>query len=305
MKSVTKRGKTGLIGIFLLLLSVSLHAATRQQIESVLELARRDLRISIATEERIAAALDALKKSGTAAPEVIVDYELYLSRVQAIVAENRKKVAKIETIHARSDNLKPSKGSAPGGDTADITDSAIPEEQVVDEVAVLDRQLNDSLYEFDETLLTELDLIRAKSSERMRDLAEEAAAAAQRLREKGIEIGNGSEGDNQEPGQDPGQDSGQDSSGEQKETTEAAEGPAETGKVEGTGKGREDGEVPTHGKSWEGVEGSVQHPKNRYDPEKDDIVARQLREAAEKETDPQLREKLWKEYEQYKKNTGN
>ncbi len=31
----------------------------------------------------------------------------------------------------------------------------------------------------------------------------------------------------------------------------------------------------------------------------EDIVARQLREAAEKETDPALREKLWKEYEDY------
>ena len=37
----------------------------------------------------------------------------------------------------------------------------------------------------------------------------------------------------------------------------------------------------------------------------DDIVARQLREAAEKETDPDLKEKLWQEYEEYKKNTGN
>ncbi len=33
----------------------------------------------------------------------------------------------------------------------------------------------------------------------------------------------------------------------------------------------------------------------------DDIVARQLREAAEKETDPALKEKLWKEYYDYKK----
>jgi hypothetical protein len=30
-------------------------------------------------------------------------------------------------------------------------------------------------------------------------------------------------------------------------------------------------------------------------------VARQLREAAEKETDPELKAKLWKEYEEYKK----
>jgi hypothetical protein len=34
-------------------------------------------------------------------------------------------------------------------------------------------------------------------------------------------------------------------------------------------------------------------------------VARQLREAAEEETDPELRKKLWKEYENYKKNKGN
>ena len=31
-----------------------------------------------------------------------------------------------------------------------------------------------------------------------------------------------------------------------------------------------------------------------------DIVARQLREAATKEADPILREKLWKEYRKYK-----
>jgi len=34
----------------------------------------------------------------------------------------------------------------------------------------------------------------------------------------------------------------------------------------------------------------------------DDIVARRLRKAAEQETDPELREKLWQEYIEYKKN---
>ena len=32
----------------------------------------------------------------------------------------------------------------------------------------------------------------------------------------------------------------------------------------------------------------------------DDVVARQIREAAEKETDPELKEKLWAEYKKYK-----
>jgi hypothetical protein len=35
-------------------------------------------------------------------------------------------------------------------------------------------------------------------------------------------------------------------------------------------------------------------------PEDDDIVARQLREAAEKEPDPELKKKLWEEYWKYK-----
>jgi len=34
----------------------------------------------------------------------------------------------------------------------------------------------------------------------------------------------------------------------------------------------------------------------------DDTIARQIREAAEKETDPELKEKLWREYVEYKKN---
>jgi len=42
-----------------------------------------------------------------------------------------------------------------------------------------------------------------------------------------------------------------------------------------------------------------QHEK--VDSRDDDVVARQLREAAEKETDPVLKEQLWKEYEKYKK----
>src|SRR5262249_1210532 len=35
----------------------------------------------------------------------------------------------------------------------------------------------------------------------------------------------------------------------------------------------------------------------------DDVVAPRLRKAAEAETDPELKEKLWKEYIEYKKNS--
>lgn len=44
--------------------------------------------------------------------------------------------------------------------------------------------------------------------------------------------------------------------------------------------------------------GSV--PEDIPDARDDDIIARQLREAAMNETDPELREKLWEEYRRYK-----
>jgi hypothetical protein len=44
----------------------------------------------------------------------------------------------------------------------------------------------------------------------------------------------------------------------------------------------------------------VPQPADVPDGHDDDVVARQLREAAEKETDPELRKKLWDEYRRYK-----
>jgi hypothetical protein len=47
--------------------------------------------------------------------------------------------------------------------------------------------------------------------------------------------------------------------------------------------------------------GGSSTPPDVGDGTDDDIVARQLREAAENEKDPELREKLWDEYRKYKK----
>ena len=45
-------------------------------------------------------------------------------------------------------------------------------------------------------------------------------------------------------------------------------------------------------------------PDDIPDISDDDIVARQLREAAMNEDDPELREKLWDEYRRYKRGGG-
>lgn len=49
------------------------------------------------------------------------------------------------------------------------------------------------------------------------------------------------------------------------------------------------------------VGGGGAAPADVPDGRDDDIVARQIREAALKETDPELRDKLWDEYRKYKK----
>ena len=81
--------------VLLLVLSTSLYAASMQKIESALRSARKDLRISMVTEERISFELEKLKKSEHVSQDIIEDYNLYLIRVQAMVVENRKKVAEI------------------------------------------------------------------------------------------------------------------------------------------------------------------------------------------------------------------
>ncbi len=45
-------------------------------------------------------------------------------------------------------------------------------------------------------------------------------------------------------------------------------------------------------------------PADIPDGDDDDVVARQLRKAAEQETDPELKKKLWEEYRKYKQGTG-
>jgi hypothetical protein len=283
------------------------YATAPKKTPSALEAARENLRISQATEKRIAAELEQLKKSGNASPEVIADYEIYLDRVRAMVAENRKIVADMEATYARYVPAKSTSDSTPPDDMDKMLDPDIPEQQTVDEVAALDSELNQSLSEFDEMLLKELDLIRAKSAEKMQDLAQEAAEAAKRLKEKGIDLEGSSSGESGDSETD--QASEKDRTAEQEETdSQEADSQDDSGASsqqgdradkEGTGEDRSaEGDS-----SREGSAGETRKQDRRGGGEDDDIVARQLREAAEKETDPELKEKLWKEYDEYKKNT--
>lgn len=67
------------------------------------------------------------------------------------------------------------------------------------------------------------------------------------------------------------------------------------------GNGSGDGGSGNAGGKDQGAPGSTGNPIP--DGSDDDVVARRLRKAAEAETDPELKEKLWKEYVEYKKNS--
>ena len=259
----------------------SREATSTDAADARLQEARENLQTSRETEKRIVSELEDLKKSGNASTEVVKDYEEYLARVRAMTAENHKIMEQMEAAYDRHTPGETNSNSAVSEKQDKMVDPNIPEEQTVDEVAALDKEFNESLAKFDDRLLKEMDAIRAGSAKKLQDLAQEAADAAKRLRDKGVDV---------------------DTSGsESSEETEAQKGASQSGRETETTGGAADAETASRDGSRKGGKGGSADDRHRTDYEDDDIVARQLREAAENETDPELKEKLWKEYEEYKK----
>ena len=137
-------------------------------------------------------------------------------------------------------------------------------------------QLNGSLGEFDELLLREQDRVKAK-----RPRTETGSATS----------GGGGSGDAAGDG-DGEEGTRSESGGDQSASDSGKAGSVEEGQP---GSSSQKG---VQGKSLPGTKSSA--PADIPDGSNDDVIARQLREAAEKETDPELKEKLWDEYRRYK-----
>jgi len=125
-------------------------------------------------------------------------------------------------------------------------------------------QLNDSLGEFDERLLTEQDRVNSR-------VPRNASGS-------GDSFGSG---DKESDGAVP--------ESRKKE---------QTGKNSGQNRQTTSSEAGTPTKSVSSKKSTA--PKDIPDGRNDDVIARQLREAAEKENDPELKKKLWDEYRRYK-----
>jgi len=207
----------------------------------------------------------ARRRRGSLSGTEAADYATYVARLHRQVAEDCVALAGagLPLLPDLGCPLQPPRLLAP----AAIDQAG---EQTVDEqITVLDAELMTGLGEFDEMLLREQERVRAAAP--MTDAA-------------GGGGGGGGAGD-----------------AGAAEGTEGAEG--ESG-VESGGDG--DG-TPSYGHgAGRGAQrqgGGQGTPPDIPDGSDDDVVARQLREAAEKETDPELKKKLWEEYRKYKKGT--
>lgn len=162
-----------------------------------------------------------------------------------------------------------------------------------EQTASMDQQLFAALGEFDELLLKE---------------EEKVSARVPSQRESGSNGRGGSSGSGGSSGGTGGSGAGTGEQGGDGTTTadagETGAGSAETAQT--ARNGSSPGTESTDGAGAGAGDARIDHstygaPGGKLPPpEDDDIVARQLREAAEKETDPELKKKLWEEYWKYK-----
>jgi hypothetical protein len=171
-------------------------------------------------------------------------------------------------------------GDSPGGAASPSDRAQTPDERR----AALDRRLNDSLGSFDERLRKEQQRIAQERDARQATVTTVAAA-------NGSPKSDPTADQNAEAAGSTPTDLPQKSSASQRGTTEsrsARGGDLKSDKTAGgggsaSGNGAMSNEIPAGND--------------------DDVIARRLRRAAEQETDPELKDKLWKEYVEYKKNT--
>lgn len=216
------------------------------------------------------------------------DYATYIARLQRRVFEDCQAV--IRAGSSLPEGLPCPVQSQAGTKSADIATQTeqTPEEQI----AALDQMLNAGLGEYDEKLLREQERIKAATPNDNSDADGDGGA--------GDGSGDGSQGDGTEGEGSEGEGSESGSEGEGQETGGSPGGNREGGQP---GDQRDGG--PDDSSTDSGDQGSDQdQPSDIPDGSDDDVVARQLREAAEKETDPELKAKLWEEYRRYKRGTN-
>jgi len=197
----------------------------------------------------------------------LTDYAAYVARLHRQVAED------CAALSSRGIPV-PSGFSCPASAAVLAAPAVVDqagEKTSAEETAALDAELLSAISEFDEMLLREQQRIKAATPH------------------TGDAAGGGSGGGNGDG--DSGEYAG-DAAGNAEGDDQLAAAEGESTDYEGS-----DGTGSTQPR------GKSVPPPGTPDGSDDDVVARQLREAAEKETDPVLKKKLWEEYRKYKEGT--
>lgn len=265
--------------------------ATPVQADPMSELARarHDLAISEQVLERVSVQAERARADPATGPQERQRLDEYLAHVRELVAQNRKRVRALEESVQLAPAGLPGAGSGAAGASGATTN--------VEEIAALDARLNGSLAEFDQLLLEEARKAQARVPASGSSRAYSGGSGA-----KGEGKGSaqsGESGSSRKAGSKGAGESDADGSrtGSASTSVDGNTDPQQPGAGPGSPGGRIEGTDP-------GAPGpTAAVPPDVGDGSDDDIVARQIRRAAETEKDPELREKLWDEYRKYKQGT--
>lgn len=234
--------------------------------QTLLERLRTDHRALMSVERDF----EQLREQGALGAAEEADYADYLARLRERLSEDCLLLAR---AHIPLPADVPCPAAASGGAAPVIIDQS-GERTSAERTATMDAELSTSLGEFDEMLLREQERVKADAPR--------------------SEAGGGAGGAGDGQGQTGGTEAGQTAeSGESGEPTTASTGQPSSG--------TEGGSPPSGAAGGRGTQTTAGgQPADIPDGSDDDLVARQMREAAEKETDPELKKKLWEEYRKYK-----
>jgi hypothetical protein len=283
--------------IFVLLLSMATTAAAIPIHDSGTELRQTVIALDRALN-RAAEDLNHKQQNAPLSKQEQRDYEKFISFLSAKIGEYCQQLLTEGGETAVAALPCPAGGQALFAPQTERT--ATSAEQIVD----LEKILAESLGQFDESLLKEDERIAARQPR-----GRETGYGNGQSQGNSVNGEFGSTGASSEQDSEDSSPSGfgtmQGQETEDNETAGIGSGTEMSGST--TGSGDRTGAVPGKGVgtsegrgSEQSAETASQSGQQELETGYDDIVARQLREAAEKETDPELKKKLWEEYRKYK-----
>jgi hypothetical protein len=252
----------------------------------------QQVRANYATLSRATADFENARASGTLPASEATDFVDWINYLITQVLNDCRALA-LESNEPMPEDLpcREFMVSRPSSAGIDIATEQTKEEHT----AVLVDQLHNALGKFDEELLQEQKKIKAQAPR----------SDAQVSTSSGEGDGEGSEEYAGAGAQtEAGQKESEGAAAEDYDADSGAQVAEEGGQREGG-----DGQRQTAGSTTGSIGKQGQNlpsgtPEDIPDGSDDDVVARQIREAAEKETDPELKKKLWQEYKRYKAGTG-